>query len=262
MTLESFRIPHYQRKSHLYHQRDPRTLTRLYTSHIGVSRCHHPDPQVIFLSVACVYCSHLPVYIMSVSRFNRFPNEIYYLLGEHVGAMQVETLSALMLVSKAFYMIFVGLLYKNVDQRCFTTLGLTATDRLPLTDAHPASYVRSLSMSGLRGDMMFSARVAMENLSRHCSQPRRGIKVFRFSFSGTSLCDVFGDLVSKVLGQIEDLSIRSAFTTERSLTSYVRQYLVQNVFWLKTHRLHCLATLWWIWSLIFTYGMAHVSQDC
>lgn len=77
-----------------------------------------------------------------VSGFSALPNELYHLIASYT--FFVGTLCALTQVSKRFYEAFNPIIYRKIDTTALTTVGSSKNARLPLSDPHPATFVRSM----------------------------------------------------------------------------------------------------------------------
>ncbi|KAE9388130.1 hypothetical protein BT96DRAFT_443565 [Gymnopus androsaceus JB14] len=83
------------------------------------------------------------------SGFDALPNELFLLIRDEISD-DPRTLKALALVSKRCHDFFNSFLYRDVGNKALPTLALSEKSRWPWTRAHPASFVKKLSVSPTR----------------------------------------------------------------------------------------------------------------
>ncbi|KAE9397690.1 hypothetical protein BT96DRAFT_921257, partial [Gymnopus androsaceus JB14] len=139
------------------------------------------------------------------SGFDALPNELFLLIRDEISD-DPRTLKALAQVSKRYHDFFNSFLYRDVGNKALPTLALSEKSRWPLTRAHPASFVKKLSVSPTRklSATVFQKQMAyaMKNIALHAANGIIQAFMLRSNFS---LPEALGGNVPPALRLIEGL---------------------------------------------------------
>lgn len=153
------------------------------------------------------------------SGLNDLPNELLLLIGDEIGD-DLPTLKALTQLCKRCYDLFSLFLYREVSDTAFPTLALSEKSRLPLTGAHPASYVNKVLISpedrsGAPALQMQVAQV-MKNIALQSANG--GLQSFTFRSTSVSLPEVLGSAALPALDHLKELFLHCPFPIKDELT--------------------------------------------
>lgn len=175
----------------------------------------------IYLVVAAYFKLISFFLVMSPSSgFTALPNELFFLIGDQISKDR-GTLNSLTQVSKRCHNFFGSFLYQNVSDAAMPTLALSEKSRLPLTGAHPASFVYKVSLSptGMPTPPVFQKQLAsaLKNIALY--NMNGAIQSFAFSSQTVSLPEVLGGTISPALRHIEELFLAFPFPSRNNRLS-------------------------------------------
>lgn len=192
------------------------------------------------------------------SGFNALPNELFRLIGDQI-LEDRGTLNSLTQVSKRCHDFFNSFLYRNVSDAAISTLALSERSRLPLTGAHPASFVYkvSLSLNGTPTSAVFRKQLAsaMKNIALHTVND--AIQSFAFSSKTISLLEAIGGTIPPALRHVEKLFLAFPFPPRNNRLNlslavrFLRRYFWTWLTYWKNTRLPYVGFHWSLWSWIF-----------
>lgn len=153
------------------------------------------------------------------SGFNALPNELLLPIGDEIGA-DLRTLKALVQLSKRCHDFFNSFLYREVSDAAFPTLALSEKSRLPLTGAHPASYVNKILISLEDRSSAPALQMQVAHVMKNIAlQSENGsLQTLTFRSTSISLPEVLGSAALPALKHLKELFLHCPFPAENVLS--------------------------------------------